>query len=89
MLGDFEKVTLPFSLAIGDEDNVTTIAQTKQAKAVLDGKRDVDTEVTIYPGARHKSSVRASRSEPNSKEIKQAEEAEKQAISWFQKHLKR
>lgn len=84
---DIEKVVRPLSIAVGDEDAVMGIAQVKQAETILDGKSNVDSEVVIYPGARHGFSIRASRSVPDSKETKQAEEAEVQAVKWFKKHF--
>lgn len=85
--GDLEKVCLPLSIAIGDEDSVMPLKQTQQAQQVLKGKDSVETEVVIYPGARHGFAVRASRSKVDSKETQQAEEAEQQALAWFKKHF--
>lgn len=82
---DFEKVKIPLSVAVGDDDAVMSISQVQDAKKTLQGRNNEDTEVVIYPGARHGFSVRASRSNPDSKETKQAEEAEQQAIAWFQR----
>jgi dienelactone hydrolase len=84
--GDLEKVCMPLSIAIGDEDSVIPLKQTRQAQQVLKGKDSVETEVVVYPGARHGFAVRASRSKAHSKETSQAEEAEQQALAWFKKH---
>ena len=85
---DIEKVAIPLSIAVGDQDAVMPLKQTELAKEILANKKDLDTEIVVYPGARHGFSVRASRSKPDSKETRQAEEAEQQAIAWFQKHFK-
>ena len=85
--GDLERVCLPLSIAIGDDDSVMPLKQTRQAQQVLKGKNSIETEVVIYPGARHGFAVRASRSKADSKETRQAEEAEQQALAWFKKHL--
>ena len=84
---DIADVKGNLSIAIGDDDGVMGIKQVRAAQEILADKRDVDSEVVIYPGAKHGFSIRASRAQPDSKETKQAEEAEKQAISWFQRHF--
>lgn len=84
---DLQLITRPLSVAIGDADFVMKLSQAKEAQAVLDAKTDVKTEFKIYPGAGHGFSVRASKAVPDSKETKQAEEAEEQAVAWFKAHL--
>lgn len=84
MPGDIDKVEKPLSIAVGDDDSVFPTKQSQQAQQILEKKSDIRTELTFYPGARHGFAVRASRSVPDSKETRQAEEAEKQAIKWFQ-----
>ena len=73
------------SIAIGDDDAVMSMKQVTAAEAVLKRKNEVNSEIVIYPGAKHGFAVRASRAAPDSKETRQAEEAEQQAIAWFQK----
>ena len=87
MPGDFQKVMRPLSVAIGDEDAIMPLKQTEQAKGILESLSHGIGELKIYPGARHGFSVRASRSEPDAKETIQAEEAEEQAVKWFQMHF--
>ena len=84
---DIEKVTGNLSIAIGDDDVVMPLNQVKIAQQVFKDKLNVDSEVVVYPGAKHGFSVRASRAKPDSKETKQAEEAEEQAIAWFKKQF--
>ena len=84
---DFGKISSNLSMAIGDDDGVMGIKQVQKAQTVLTDKVDVESEVVIYPGAKHGFSIRASRANPDSKETKQAEEAEKQAIAWFQRRF--
>lgn len=84
---DISDIKLNLSIAVGDNDGVMGIEQIQEAEKILAGKTDVDTEVIIYPGAKHGFAIRASRAKPDSKETKQAEEAEKQAIAWFQRHF--
>lgn len=84
---DITNVARNLSIAIGDDDAVMGIKQVRQAEAILTGKSDVDTEVVIYPGAKHGFSIRASRSKPDSVETRQAAEAEEQAIAWFKRQF--
>lgn len=84
---DIEHVTLNLSFAIGDDDAVMNMKQVRQVQEVLKGKEGVDSEVVVYPGAKHGFAVRGSRAQPDSQETKQAEEAENQAIVWFQRQF--
>ena len=73
------------SYACGDDDAVMNAGQVQQVREVLEGKEGVESEVVVYPGAKHGFAVRASRTEPDSMETRQAEEAERQAVGWFQR----
>lgn len=84
---DINNVARNLSIAIGDDDPVMGMKQVRQAKAILAGKSNIDTEVIIYPGAKHGFSIRASRAKPDSTETQQAEEAEEQAIAWFRRQF--
>lgn len=75
------------SIAIGDVDMVMPLKQVDEAKRILGSKTGVDSEVVLYPGAKHGFAVRASRAVPDSVETKNAEEAEKQAVAWFQRQF--
>jgi dienelactone hydrolase len=84
---DFGDVNGNLSMVIGDDDAVMGIKQVRQAQTILADKANIESEVIIYPGAKHVFSIRASRANPDSKETAQAEEAEKQAIAWFQRQF--
>ena len=84
---DIADVKRNLSIAVGDDDGVMPLKQTQAAQKILEGKGDVESEVVIYPGAKHGFSIRASRWQPDSKETKQAEEAENQAIAWFRRQF--
>lgn len=84
---DIADVKWNLSIAIGDDDGVMPIKNVQVAQKILAEKEDVDSEVVIYPGAKHGFSIRASRWQPDSKESHQAEKAESQAIAWFQRHF--
>lgn len=84
---DIGGVQRSLSIAIGDDDGVMNMQQVKQAQTILATKENVDSEVIVYPGAKHGFSIRASRAKPDSVETRQAEEAEKQAVAWFQRQF--
>ena len=84
---DIEQVARNLSYAGGDADAVMGIAQFRQMQQILGSKPDVPSEVILYPGAQHGFAVRASKAVPDSKETQQSEEAEKQAVAWFQKQF--
>ena len=84
---DIADVGRNLSIAIGDDDGVMPMKQVQAARKILADKVDVDAEVVVYPGAKHGFSIRASRWQPNSKETKEAEEAENQAIAWFRQRF--
>lgn len=84
---DFEGVTRPLSIAVGDDDAVMPLKQVQEAINILAEKPDVDTKITIFPGAKHGFAVRASKAVPDSKETLQSEEAEQQAITFFQRQF--
>lgn len=84
---DITEVKRSLSVAIGDDDAVMSLQSAKQAQKLLQEKPDVPSEFVIYPGAKHGFAVRASRTVPDSQETLQAEEAEEQAIAWFQRQF--
>ena len=84
---DLADVKQNLSIAVGDDDGVMPIKQVRTAQQVLANKPDVDSEVVIYPGAKHGFSIRASRWQPDSKETKQARQAEEQAVAWFRRQF--
>lgn len=84
---DIDNVDRNLSIAVGNKDMVMGIGQTQKAKAILAAKQNVDSEIVVYPGAGHGFSVRASKVIPDSMETRQAEEAEQQAITWFQRQF--
>ena len=84
---DVERVARPLSIAIGDRDVVLNEAGRKQVEAILDGKEGVQTEFVLFEGAGHGFALRED--EGNENLLAQAVEAEKQALAWFDKHLRR
>lgn len=82
---DAENVTKPISVAIGDKDQVTPMSQVNVMRSVWQGLEDVPTELVVYPGAGHGFCVRVDSSNKN--QFQQSEEAEEQALRWFEKYL--
>jgi dienelactone hydrolase len=83
---DIERITKPFSVAIGDRDPLMTLEHARETEAVL-RKNKVEQEVVIYEGAGHGFSVRIDRTNP--KQTEQAVQAEEQAVKWFTKHFEK
>ena len=78
---DIEAITIPISVAVGDEDTAMKAPLIQQMKEILEVKKRGDHEVTIMPGAKHGFAVRT---HPDDKhEMECAEKAEVQAIEWF------
>ncbi|KAL2071226.1 hypothetical protein VTL71DRAFT_12461 [Oculimacula yallundae] len=82
---DAEAVTLPLSVAIGDEDMAMKGPLIRQMKEILEVKLRGDNEVVVMPGAKHGFAVRAVPDDGQQREW--ADKAEKQALDWFTKHL--
>ena len=83
--GDFERVKVPLSVAVGDVDLAMKVELAREAKAILEKRGGQRHEVIIYPGAKHGFAVRA-----NVAEARQAESsagAEAQARAWFERWL--
>lgn len=59
---DIEGIRKPFSVALGDEDPLTTLEQARETEAVL-RKNQVEQDVMIYEGAGHGFSVRIDRTD--------------------------
>lgn len=78
---DIEAITIPISVAVGDEDAAMKASLIKQMKEILEAKKKGDHEINIIPGAKHGFAVRT---HPDDKhEMECAEKAEAQAIEWF------
>ncbi|CAH0024564.1 unnamed protein product [Clonostachys rhizophaga] len=80
-----ENVKLPYSMVIGDIDFALPLKDVQKAAEILEGKKDLDSEVVIIPNAKHGFAVRG---DPNNKEDKEmADQAEDQLVRWFAKYL--
>ena len=84
--GDIEKIDVPFSMAIGDADLVMGMKEVKNTRRILNSKKSsLQSEVVVYPGAKHGFAVRGDPG--NEKEKEQGLEAEDQANTWFENQL--
>lgn len=78
---DVEAVTLPLSIAVGNDDMAMKGPLIRQMEEILTVKKKGDHEVNIMPGAKHGFAVRE---DPNDKfQGECADKAEAQAIAWF------
>jgi dienelactone hydrolase len=79
--GDVAAITIPTSVAVGEEDMAMKGPQIQQMKEILEVKKKGDHEVNIIPGAKHGFAVRT---HPDDKhEMECADKAERQAVEWF------
>ncbi|CEL10698.1 hypothetical protein ASPCAL13813 [Aspergillus calidoustus] len=81
--GDIEKLVVPVSFALAELDSVLKGESIGVVKRVVEEKEEVGGEVRVYPRAGHGFCVRADTAVPDSS--RQAEEAEEQAIAFFQR----
>jgi dienelactone hydrolase len=79
---DIEKISLPFSLAIGDKDVMMGPKMVEESREILEKKKGrVHSEVVVYAGAKHGFAVRG---DPGSeREVEQEGQAQDQAVEWF------
>ena len=82
--GDFDPVTKPLSLAVGDQDSLLDNKTVEGIKEILAKKSD--TEVVVYEDQVHGFALRGDWS--SEKDKKAMDDAEKQGIAFFEKHLK-
>jgi len=82
---DIEAITIPTSVAIGDEDMAMGAKPIVRMKETLEGQKNSDHEVNIIPGAKHGFAVRTH--PDDAEEMACAEKAENQAIAWFTRWL--
>jgi dienelactone hydrolase len=81
MPGDIQGVTIPLSVAVGNEDMAMKGPLIQQMKEILEVKKKGDHEVVIMPGAKHGFAVRTMKEDKLQMEF--ADKAEEQAVNWF------
>jgi len=82
---DFEPVTKPLSLALGDKDSLVDMATVGKIQDALAKKTDLPHEIRIYEDQVHGFALRSDWS--SEKDRKAMDEAEKQGVEWFKKYL--
>jgi dienelactone hydrolase len=83
--GDFEPVTKPLSLAVGDKDSLLDNKTVGQIQDIMAKKTSLPHELRIYEDQIHGFSLRGDWS--SDKDRKAMDESEKQGIEWFNKYL--
>ncbi|ORY11256.1 dienelactone hydrolase [Clohesyomyces aquaticus] len=84
---DFEGVKRPLSLALGDKDSLLGEKEVGQIKEIMEKKGEVESDVRVYEDQVHGFALRGDWG--SDKDKKAMDEAEKQGIEWFKKHLDR
>jgi dienelactone hydrolase len=83
--GDFEPISKPLSLAVGDQDSLLDNGSVGQIQDIIAKKTDVPHELRIYQDQIHGFALRSDWS--SEADRKAMDEAEKQGIEWFNKYL--
>jgi len=83
--GDFEPVTKPLSLALGDKDSLLDATARGGIQDCLAKKTDVPHEIRIYGDQIHGFALRGDWSSEKDKEA--MDEAQKQGVEWFNNYL--
>ncbi|CAM6118299.1 unnamed protein product [Calypogeia fissa] len=85
-LDDMKQVKGAIAILSAELDKHSTVSDVDEWKQILESRNEVELFVKIYPGVDHGWTVRYD--ENDEKAVKSAYEAQSDAISWFQKHLK-
>ena len=83
--GDFEPVTKPLSLAVGDKDSLLDNDTVGKIQDLMAKKTSLPHELRIYEDQIHGFALRSDWS--SDKDRKAMDESEKQGIEWFEKYL--
>lgn len=83
--GDFDPISKPISLAVGDKDSLLDNATVGKIHDLFGKKVDVPHELRIYEDQVHGFALRSDWS--SEKDKKAMDESEKQGKEWFHKYL--
>ncbi|KAK0119137.1 hypothetical protein ONS95_007999 [Cadophora gregata] len=83
--GDFDAVSKPLSLAVGDSDSLLNNSTVGQIQDVMAKKTDIPHELRIYEYQVHGFALRGDWS--SEKDKKAMDDAEKQGVDWFNMYL--
>ena len=81
---DFDQVKKPLSLALGTQDSLLGMKEVEQIKELME-KKQLQSEVELYEDQVHGFALRGDWS--SEKDKKAMDDAEKQGLEWFGKHL--
>lgn len=83
--GDFEPVSKPLSLAVGEQDSLLDKATVGKIQDILAKKTELPHELRIYEDQIHGFALRSDWS--SEKDRKAMDESEKQGVEWFNTYL--
>ncbi|MCD7470192.1 hypothetical protein HAX54_009872 [Datura stramonium] len=83
---DIKEVKAPIAILGAEIDKLSPPELVKQFEEILSSKPEVDSFVKIYPGVAHGWTVRYNAEDK--KAVQSAEEAHKDMLDWFTKHVK-
>jgi dienelactone hydrolase len=85
--GDFDPVKRPVSFALGQEDSLLGEKEISQIKEIMEEKKKerIESEFVVYEDQVHGFAIRGDWSSEKDREA--MENAQKQGIAWFEKHL--
>jgi dienelactone hydrolase len=81
---DFDPVKMPLRLALGTQDSLLGMTEVEQIKELME-KKQMQSEVRLYEDQVHGFALRGDWS--SEKDKKAMDDAEKQGLEWFGKHL--
>lgn len=84
---DIEAVSLPLSLAIGDQDFLLRMPGIRQIEETWAQRPQGRQELVVVPGGKHGFAIRGDQA--SEEECKQEMIAQDQAVAWFAKWLKK
>lgn len=82
---DFERVTKPLSLAVGDQDSLLDRGTVGQIQDLMAKKTELPHELRIYEGQIHGFALRSDWGSDRDK--KAMDDCEEQGMDWFNKYL--
>ncbi|KAF3937632.1 hypothetical protein ABW19_dt0207501 [Dactylella cylindrospora] len=82
---DFEPVSVPLYLGLGDRDSVVPKSAVDAIIDVMEKKTDLDKEIRIFPNQIHGFAVRGDYS--SDEDRKAMDQAAEEVVAWFQKYL--
>lgn len=82
---DFDPITKPTSLAVGDQDSLLPDSENQKIKDLFAQKASVPTEIKVYEGQIHGFALRGDWSQEKDKQAQ--DDACNQGVAWFNRYL--